>query len=555
MRSERQCPTMLAEGCVKLQLVHCHGSGSSPRWVATLLTIRAIASRTSRRFVPVSLVILQVLERDFFRPVDGIPSTVYTDRVVKPEEPNMPVPRSIALARTTVTTAATEHLREQIVCGRMRPGETLPESQVGEMLGVSRAPIREALTLLEREGLVEFDRRGTARVCDFDLEDVRELGLMRMVLEPVATRLAAERRPEATLDAIEENLHALQPPEVSRLEDVTRLDLDFHRLIFAAAGNRRLRLAWENLLAQFFAGNAAVSRVFGTTGADVQRSRHDDPGALGVVPGPYARDCPRKPKLWFDSIPLTGCRNSVSPERLLRNRRNDLHAFGGTASAVSRLERIPMLRRLFFFWLLTAVCWSSPTGAEDHWPRFRGPNIVWIFVEDMNGWDGLLRGQDGPHPEHRLARRPRRALRSGVHARGGSVRRRARRSRWAPCRPSLGVHNHRSSRKRVPEEVINLPEGVKTVYELMRGAGYHVTSSRGKNDFNFVFELNDLYDKLAGRMGFSKDHWAAPAAGQAVLRAGPAQGRQELGASTPARRRVRGSRKARLSRRSPTPRR
>lgn len=161
----------------------------------------------------------------------------------------MPVTKPIALPRTTVTAAATEHLREQIVRGSMQPGETLPESQVGQMLGVSRAPIREALTLLEREGLIEFDRRGTARVCEFDLEDVRELGLMRMILEPAASRLAAQRRSEAGLDAIEKNLHALRA--VSRLEDVTRLDLDFHGLIFAAAGNRRLTRAWEGLLSQF----------------------------------------------------------------------------------------------------------------------------------------------------------------------------------------------------------------------------------------------------------------------------------------------------------------
>jgi DNA-binding GntR family transcriptional regulator len=139
------------------------------------------------------------------------------------------------------------------------------------MLGVSRAPVREALALLEREGLVEFDRRGTAHVCEFDLEDVRELGLMRTVLEPAASRLAAERRPEAGLDAIEKNLRALKA--VSRLDDVTRLDLDFHRLIFAAAGNKRLRLAWENLLSQI---SLVMQRFHESMEQRVQTSRVRD---------------------------------------------------------------------------------------------------------------------------------------------------------------------------------------------------------------------------------------------------------------------------------------
>lgn len=160
----------------------------------------------------------------------------------------MRVQESIALARTTVTAVATEHLREQIVGGAIQPGEALPEGPAGKLLGVSRAPVREALTLLEREGLVEFDRRGTARVREFDQDDVKELGLMRALLEPAATRLAAERRPEAGLAAIEKNLEALKA--ASRLEDITRLDLEFHRLIFDAAGNRRLRRAWGNLLSQ-----------------------------------------------------------------------------------------------------------------------------------------------------------------------------------------------------------------------------------------------------------------------------------------------------------------
>jgi DNA-binding GntR family transcriptional regulator len=155
----------------------------------------------------------------------------------------------VILPRSTVTAAATAHLRGEIVGGGLRPGETLPESRVGELLGVSRAPVREALAILEREGLVVFDRRGTARVCRFGLAEVRELGLMRLALEPVAARLAADRRPPADIAAIEENMQELRAS--SRLEDVTRLDLDFHRLIVAATGNTRLTGAWGNLASQF----------------------------------------------------------------------------------------------------------------------------------------------------------------------------------------------------------------------------------------------------------------------------------------------------------------
>lgn len=60
---------------------------------------------------------------------------------------------------------------------------------------------------------------------------------------------------------------------------------------------------------------------------------------------------------------------------------------------------------------------------------------------------------------------------------------------------TLGIHHHRSSRRHVPEEVIYLPDGVKTIYQLMREAGYFVTTEgMNKNDFNFIWKSGDLYD-------------------------------------------------------------
>ncbi|TVS14725.1 MAG: DUF229 domain-containing protein [Planctomycetaceae bacterium] len=156
---------------------------------------------------------------------------------------------------------------------------------------------------------------------------------------------------------------------------------------------------------------------------------------------------------------------------------------------------------LAFTLLACAAVPGDATAADSR------PNIVWIFVEDMNDWMGCYGDETVPTPNiDSLADRGVRFDRAYMPAGVCSATRSA--IALGAMQTSLGVHNHRSSRKRVPEEVINLPEGVKTVYELMRDAGYHVTSSRGKNDFNFVFQMNDLYDKLAGNMGFSHDHWA-----------------------------------------------
>ena len=114
------------------------------------------------------------------------------------------------------------------------------------------------------------------------------------------------------------------------------------------------------------------------------------------------------------------------------------------------------------------------------------PNIVWIFVEDMNGWMGCYGDETVPTPNiDALATRGVRFDRAYMPAGVCSATRSA--IALGAMQTSLGVHNHRSARKRVPEEVFRLPSGVQTVYETLREAGYFVYNGGGKNDFNFIF--------------------------------------------------------------------
>ena len=161
------------------------------------------------------------------------------------------------------------------------------------------------------------------------------------------------------------------------------------------------------------------------------------------------------------------------------------------------------LRLLIALALVHAAAFISiPALAEDRpLDGAQGkPNIVWIFVEDMNDWYGCYGDETVPTPNidaiaERGVRFDRMYMPAGVCS--------ATRSAIATgaMQTSLGVHNHRSSRKRVPEEVIYLPEGVKTIYQLMREAGYFVTTQgMNKNDFNFIWDGKDLYDKQSGKM-------------------------------------------------------
>jgi DNA-binding GntR family transcriptional regulator len=135
-------------------------------------------------------------------------------------------------------------LREEIIDGSLQPGAALAEPVLAARFGVSRAPVREALIELEREGLVQFEATGRTRVLTLTAKDFEELFLLRVALEPVAARLAAPAF-KADASRLERNIDATR--KAKTLEDITRLDMEFHEIIFETSGNGRLLKLWRSL--------------------------------------------------------------------------------------------------------------------------------------------------------------------------------------------------------------------------------------------------------------------------------------------------------------------
>ncbi len=103
----------------------------------------------------------------------------------------------------TAAQHAVEALRRAMVEGELRPGNRIRQEEIAEELGLSVAPVREALTVLEQEGQVTYRPRRGYFVTEFDLQDLREIYELRRLLESRAARRALPLLDEDSLERIE----------------------------------------------------------------------------------------------------------------------------------------------------------------------------------------------------------------------------------------------------------------------------------------------------------------------------------------------------------------
>jgi DNA-binding GntR family transcriptional regulator len=152
--------------------------------------------------------------------------------------------------RRKVTDWVYEELKAAIVNLRLPPGDPLREATLAGQLGVSKTPIREALTRLEREGLVETTSFKGAAVTGYSRQDLIEIYELRELLEIAAVRAAAESMPEQDRSRL--GRIAAESRKLKAGKDAAGLAArltEFDDVIFAQVRNSRIRALVENLRA------------------------------------------------------------------------------------------------------------------------------------------------------------------------------------------------------------------------------------------------------------------------------------------------------------------
>jgi DNA-binding GntR family transcriptional regulator len=137
-----------------------------------------------------------------------------------------------------------EALKQAILSGSLAPGASLREEEIARRYQVSRTPVREALSRLESETLAERYQGSGLVVSELGPDDIVDLYVLREALEGLAARLAASRRTELDLARLEVAQGLSQRGmEEGNLSRVSKLNTEFHLLIWRIAGNRPLSRA------------------------------------------------------------------------------------------------------------------------------------------------------------------------------------------------------------------------------------------------------------------------------------------------------------------------
>ena len=164
---------------------------------------------------------------------------------------------------------------EEIVNGTLKPGEVITEFNLAERYGISRTPVREALSRFQCEGLISTSNR-TKRIYSLSDHDIEEIFEMKELIEGNVAKQAAEKladKPAEDLFQVVKGMKKLserapenESEEMELLDNWLDLDKQFHEIIFSAAGNKRAQQYIQKLNIQWHRLNVGLIAIEGRIG-------------------------------------------------------------------------------------------------------------------------------------------------------------------------------------------------------------------------------------------------------------------------------------------------
>lgn len=156
--------------------------------------------------------------------------------------------KKASIVKRTLWEQIADALRDDIIRGKIMPGERIVEEEIAEKFHVSRGPVREALRHIEEEGLIIYESHKGCTVREISYEEMQEKYLVRSTLEILAVRLIAgnfsEEYEEEMKDCLKEMDDAAKEKDVYR---ILCLDEEFHSCIVKAAKCDTLYKVWAML--------------------------------------------------------------------------------------------------------------------------------------------------------------------------------------------------------------------------------------------------------------------------------------------------------------------
>jgi len=136
--------------------------------------------------------------------------------------------------KETLRVKAYEYLKTKIIFFDLKPGNKIFEDEISENLKISRTPVREALLMLEKEGLVQCDDRLGFIVRKLSYNEVEEYFSIRIAIETFGVPLITERITHEEIELLEKNIHEAEfyLTENNNFRNLVRLETEFHEILY-----------------------------------------------------------------------------------------------------------------------------------------------------------------------------------------------------------------------------------------------------------------------------------------------------------------------------------